>query len=424
MMRRRSFLLATAATAISACQPGTRSPRAGGAEIRLDPATDFNAMVAQAPAGARLILASGTYHGWSVEPKDGQRFEAEGEGVVLDGGDERLVAFHGRAQDVQLTGLTVQAYATMDPPNERGQAQQRAAIEVPEGRNWQLVNLTVQRIGGRGVSLHQGMHVQGGRYVDNGHIAFGGRAGEAIIERAEIARNNARRYGSHWESGGYKNVGGSERGRLPVMRGARLVECHIHHNNGRAVWFDWECIACGLERCVIHHNSNEGIAYEASAEGFFRDCLIGFNKTSGHGGNGVWGADLMLQNARDCVVEGCSIVADRGCALSVAHHTRDRGGDPPQQSGFYTGPFDGMRNRITGNTFILLGEALGLVLDVNAPPSWDEVASSHVWGPNRWIAPEGSRDRRLWLGRPWSDRFGTLEEHADPERFVPPELRA
>ena len=77
------------------------------------------------------------------------------------------------------------------------------------------------------------------------------------------------------------------------MRGARLLDCHIHHNQGRAVWFDWDCLAAVVEGCLIHHNSNEGIAYEASAEGRFRDCLIGFNTTSGWREPGVWSADLV-----------------------------------------------------------------------------------------------------------------------------------
>ena len=78
----------------------------------------------------RLILAPGRYPGWSAEPKDGQTFEAAGEGAVLDGGGQRLFAFHGRAADVQLIGLTVQAYDTMDPPDGEGRARQIAAIDV------------------------------------------------------------------------------------------------------------------------------------------------------------------------------------------------------------------------------------------------------------------------------------------------------
>ena len=130
----------------------------------------------------------------------------------------------------------------------------------------------------------------------------------------------------------------------------------------------------------------------------------------------------MLQNSHDCVVEGCTIVADRGCALSVAHHTRDYDSRPPQQHGFYTGRFDGMRNRIANNTFVLLGNTLGLVLDVTAPPGLAAVRASNVWGPNRWLAHPGSRQRALWLGEPWRDELGTLDERDDPQAFVPAAL--
>jgi hypothetical protein len=421
-MNRRSFVLAAAAAAAMA-RPAAAAQRPRP-EVRLDPGLDYNALAAAAPAGARIILMPGRYPGWSVEPKDGQTFEAAGEGVVLDGGGRRLRASRRGAADVQLIGFTVQDYDVMDPPDSQRQAPQAAAIDAAAGRDWQLVDLTVRRIGGRGVSLGPGMHILRGRYVDNGHIGIGGRAAQAVVEGAEIARNNQRRYGSHWESGGYKNVGGHLPGPLPVMRGARLIGCHIHHNHGRAVWFDWDCLAAAVEDCVIHHNSNEGIAYEASAAGSFRNCLIGFNNTSGHREPGVWSADLMLQNAHDCVVEGCTIVADRGCALGIAHHTRDPAGDPPQQWGYYTGPFDGMRNRIAGNRFVLLGDAIGLVLDVNAPPGEREVRDSNLWGPNRWLAAPGARARPLWLGVAWNDRLGTLEEHPDLAPFVPPALRA
>jgi hypothetical protein len=428
MLRRDLILSAAAAVLAAPAVPGCAQdrPRAERSrpEIRLDPDLDFNALAAAAPSGARLILAPGTYRGWSVVPQDGQSFEAAAEGVVLDGGGRRLLAFQGSAAEVVLSGFTVQDYDTMDPPDAQGRARQIAALNVHDGRDWQLIDLTVQRIGGRGVSMNPGMRILRGRYVDNGHIGLGGRAAHAVVEGAEIARNNQRRYGSHWESGGYKNVGGHLPGPMPVMRGAKLIGCHIHHNNGRAIWFDWDCLAAEVDGCVIHHNSNEGIAYEASAEGRFRNCLIGFNNTSGHREPGAWSADLMLQNSHDCVVEGCTIVADRGCALSVAHHTRDASSDPPQQWGFYTGPFDGMRNRITGNTFVLHGAPVALVLEVTAPPSAQEVKESSVWGPNRWLVPPGARLRPIWLGEPWRDDLGTIEEHADLEPFVPPALRA
>jgi hypothetical protein len=415
---RRRFILATAALATTRVRAATR------AEVRLDPGRDYNDLVARAPERARILLAPGTYRGWSVLPKHGQSFEAEDEGVVLDGGGRRLLAFRrSSAEDVQLVRLSVQAYDTMEPPNAQRQARQIPAIDAAEGRDWQVVDCTVQRIGGRGISMSPGMHILRGRYVDNGHIGIGGRAAGAVVEGAEIARNNTRNYGSHWESGGYKNVGGHLPGPMPVMRGAKLVRCHIHHNNGRAVWFDWDCLECGLEDCVVHHNTNEGIAYEASARGRFRNCLIGFNNTSGWREPGVWSADVMLQNSHDCVVEGCTIVAARGCALSVAHHTRDFDSKPPQQHGFYTGPFDGMRNRITGNTFVLLGNTIGLELDVTAPPGWATVKASNVWGPNRWLARPGARERALWLGEPWRDELGMLEEHANLDSFVPAQLR-
>ena len=429
-MNRRSFSLAAAAIAASAASgcvaapgsPGSAAGRGARPEVRLAPEFDFNALVAGAPPQARFILAPGTYRGWSVEPRHGQRFEAGEQGVVLDGGGGRHFAFRGSAEDVELVGFTVQDYETMDPPGGNPHPPQLAAIEVPDGRNWQLIDLTVQRIGGRGVSLNQGMHIQGGRYIDNGHVGVAGRGPGAVIERAEMARNNARRYGSHWESGAYKNVGGSWGGQLPPTRGAKLIGCHIHHNIGRAVWFDWDCLEATVEGCVIHDNTHDGIAYEACAGGTFRDCLIGFNNISGHDGPLVWAADLMLQNAKDCLVTGCTIVAARGCALSIAHHTRREGHEPPQDQGFYIGTFDGLRNRITDNTFILMDDAAGLVIDVNAPPGPEPVLASNVLGPNRWLARPGARERRLWLDRPWSDDLGTLEEHADLDPFVPAEL--
>ena len=61
---------------------------------------------------------------------------------------------------------------------------------------------------------------------------------------------------------------------------------------------------------------------------------------------------------------------------------------------------------------------------VNAPPGEREVEGSNAWGPNRWLARPGARERRLWLGEAWSDRLGTLEEHADLAPFLPPQLRA
>jgi len=64
------------------------------------------------------------------------------------------------------------------------------------------------------------------------------------------------------------------------------------------------------------------------------------------------------------------------------------------------------------------------VLEVNAPPGEQQVKESNVWGPNRWLAGPGARERRLWLGEAWRDRLGTLEERADLTPFVPYQLRA
>ena len=149
---------------------------------------------------------------------------------------------------------------------------------------------------------------------------------------------------------------------------------------------------------MIHHNSNEGIAYEASAAGRFRNCLIGFNNTSRRRAPVVWSADLMLQNSHDCVVEGCTIVADRGCALSVAHHTRNPDSDPPQQWGYYTGPFDGMRNRIAGNTFVLLGRR-------RRPRARRQRAAGRARGPRR--ATSGGRTAGWPVRAPGSNTSGS-----------------
>jgi len=72
---------------------------------------------------------------------------------------------------------------------------------------------------------------------------------------------------------------------------------------------------------------------------------------------------------------------------------------------------------------VLLGEALGLVLEVNAPPGLQQVYASNRWGPNRWLVQPGAATRPLWLGGPWDDRLGTIEEHADLAPFVPQQLR-
>ena len=98
-----------------------------------------------------------------------------GEGVVLDGGGQRLLAFRRAGHDVRLIRLTVQNYDTMDPPDARAGAAGRGDRGLGRA-DWQLVDCTVQRIGGRGVSMSPGMHILRGRYVDNGHIGIGGRA--------------------------------------------------------------------------------------------------------------------------------------------------------------------------------------------------------------------------------------------------------
>jgi hypothetical protein len=99
MVRRRFVLATVAAAAAARAAAAAQSPRP---ELRLSPEIDFNRLAAGAPAGARILLAPGRYPGWSAVPKDGQTFEAEGEGAVRPGllagqtvGDDRRVGLAG-----------------------------------------------------------------------------------------------------------------------------------------------------------------------------------------------------------------------------------------------------------------------------------------------------------------------------------------
>ena len=60
-------------------------PQPKDGAIRLGPQDDVAAIVSNAAKGTVFRLVDGNYRGWSVVPRDGQAFVAEGEAVVLDG---------------------------------------------------------------------------------------------------------------------------------------------------------------------------------------------------------------------------------------------------------------------------------------------------------------------------------------------------
>ena len=231
-------------------------------------------------------------------------------------------------QDDNTTGvlvkhLTIEKYAT--------DAQSGPIQGVRDGR---IVDVTSRWNHGAGITIGAGTTIQGGHYIDNGQIGIlGSRANGALVQGAEIARNNYAGYSIDWEAGGMKLVLSSN----VVISGNK-----VHDNDGMGLWSDEDDSNFTYTNNTITHNTGNGILYEIS----YGNSIIRDNSVSCNGR-----AQIFISNSEGLQIIGNSVVvgaANSGIDGGIAMLYINRGIGA-------LGPHDTKNNSIHNNFITHLG---------------------------------------------------------------------
>ncbi|HEX6143511.1 MAG TPA: right-handed parallel beta-helix repeat-containing protein, partial [Geminicoccaceae bacterium] len=415
-------------------------------EIRLSPEQDVNAIIADAPAGARFVLADGLYRGFVARVNDDQAFVAEGQGAVLDGSvvltdwerdggfwvhdlppaqpnptaegdpgsfalqredlfaDDRLLRPVGSTGE--LDGTTWhrsgdRAYVAFDPSARLMELGLLPHAFHGPGANVLIQGVTVRQYAPPGqFAAIEGVEGRGWRIVDV--------TAEHNHSRGLSLNHGMRVEGGHFNDNGQLGIGGpgddvviegaelarnnyASHGRLWEAGGIKIVQSkgvvfrgnHVHHNDGTGVWFDWDNHEILIEDNLVELNQLMGIQYEASRDGLIRRNRVLRNDQSGYD-EGWWGAEVLIQNSRNVEVIDNVIAVENNTGLMIIQ--QDRGGGD-------FGEHLAQGNLIEGNLFVHLtpGRQHGLFAD-HKP---DE-ASGNVFARNRYIVPAADAGRPLW----------------------------
>ena len=464
----------------SACAGALSEPQPSDGSIRLGPKDDVAAIVEAAPEDTVFRLVDGNYRSWSVTPKNGQAFIAEGSAVVLDGSmlidawiaiDGRWVAKippegwnAGRArpgspalsrEDLFIDEQLLVQVASLDrlgPGRWYRDGTTAYIAEDPTGRSVELSVVPHAFAGTARDVVLKGLIVR--QYASPAQFgAIEGAKGErwTLIE-VSAAHNHSRGLslgpgmvvqGGAFVWNGQLGIGGQghdvvvkhaeiahnnyagydhwwEAGGMKITKSdnLRFIANYVHHNDGPGLWLDWDNRYASIEGNLIAANRAIGLQYEASRNGRVKDNIVARNDQSGYD-DGFWGAEILVQNSSGIEVTGNVVVVEYNAGIGVTQQDRGRGD---------FGDHLAIDNVVTGNTLIYLNG------DVKSG-AWgdfreEELYESTRFDRNRYVTPNGSETNRLWeqSGRhlDWEgvrstgwEADGILEATDDPTRFEP-----
>lgn len=202
-------------------------------------------------------------------------------------------AFLGNANDVTITGLTIEKYAN---------AAQTGAINAilpsePYSRGWTVENSEIRLNHGGGIVMGSEMHVLRNFIHHNGQIGLGAGGGSnSIVDSNEISYNNTAHYSADWEAGGTK---------FHNTDNLTLSWNHVHNNRGPGLWCDGDNTHVLYENNHTNNNVGAGILHEVSFDAVIRDNLV---ENDGYSLNGKtslwWGAGILVTNSSNVEIYG------------------------------------------------------------------------------------------------------------------------
>lgn len=200
-------------------------------------------------------------------------------------------AFHGDADEVSLTGLTIEKYAT---PAQEGVIDSRAdRDDLVGGFDWTITDNVVRWNHGVGIAATTGAVVSDNSVYENGQLGLAAKGAGVIIERNEVYGNNTAGFSSGWEGGGSK---------FAFTSGLVVRDNHVHNNRGPGLWTDIDNIDTRYENNRVIDNDRMGIFHEISY-----DAVITGNEVRGNGFGfdaWVWGAGIIVSTSRNVEVFG------------------------------------------------------------------------------------------------------------------------
>ena len=227
------------------------------------------------PTGTTFYLPGARYDlTGPVTPKTGDTFIG-GPATVIDGGMVATSAFKagvnfsttpwGMADDVTLRSLTVQH---VNAPDDQ------VVVNADAGDGWTLDRMTVQdnhggavMMGARNTIINSCL-TRNGQYGFNTYRCRGYRNGgcatatvvtDLVIDHTEISYNDTERLAIT-----RPGCGCSGGGKFWDVRGARITDNWVHHNNSVGLWADTNDADFLFQNNVIEDNDAAGIMYEIS----------------------------------------------------------------------------------------------------------------------------------------------------------------
>ena len=226
------------------------------------------------PAGTTFYLPDPRYRfTGSVTPKSGDTFIG-GPATVIDGGGTAHAAFKAgisfganwvMADDVTLQSLIVQHFVS---PNDQ------VVVNADAGDGWTFDRMTVQDNHGGAVMMGSRNTIMNSCLTRNGQYGFNtyrcrgyGNDGcttsttvtDLVISHSEISANDTDQLAIT-----QPGCGCSGGGKFWDVRGARITDNWVHHNNSVGLWADTNDTDFLFQGNVIEDNDAAGIMYEIS----------------------------------------------------------------------------------------------------------------------------------------------------------------
>lgn len=399
------------------------------------PGDDASAVVAAAGPNREICFDVGRYERFSVTPLTGQRFVGV-PGTVLDGLGQTAHAFvttaETKADDVHIEGFEMTGYVSNERCESFRSDCEGAAVRggvifahvaldldaVPDtvideqsSLRWVVTGNNIHDNLGTGISVGDGMRVEGNRISQQSHLGIGGgTVGDLVITGNEITRNSwDERVPPNWESGQIK---------LGFVDSSTISD-NTFTGVGPGIWCDIQCTDITIaDNRITDMVGGRAVAifYEVSENAVIEGNVIDNVEGDCVPADGV---GVLLSESRDVIVRNNTITNAQSMVL-VQQIDRNRfAGDIDHWAVTVTPDTDSLwttRNLlITGN---LLGptadgcpEARGgrvglLVENVGVHPNTENVAPEVTFADNDFGQSE-AEVAFLW---PTSEEFLTFTE--------------
>lgn len=289
-------------------------------------------------------------------------------------------AFVGAADDVSISGLKIEKYAT---PAQEGAVQAQEPSDGVRGARWLIEDVEVTGAHGVGVRTGDFTIVRNSYLHHNGQMGITVSGGtDVLIEENEIAFNNVAGFAWGWEAGG---------GKFTESVGLVVRANHSHDNGGPGLWTDIDARDTVYEDNLVTDNEGPGIFHEISYAAVIRGNIVtgnGFGKPEW-----LWGAGILIAASSDVEIIDNDVV---GNADGIAGIQQERGAGP-------FGRYLLQNVKVTGNTISMEEGETGVVEDTGADGVFTDRDIS--FGGNTYKDVTGRRfawdgrvlDRRGWL---------------------------